>query len=299
MFLRSFIIIAWLCVALPQALPAREYSPLLTGEVFSRAAQDIFVPHTSRWRANISMMVPEGQEVQPGDVVVQFDGTDTQRELEVQLEQRRAQQAIADRKVALELATMKAEIPKGLIGALEYSENQLAKERGTKTLKDARKKLTEKQQSLQARQQQAELDEEKARLTETWWRELLERLSVEATQRGFVIHGNHPWTRAKFQEGDTVRTSFKVAEVADTADLAIRIWVNGVDRPHVQAGSAVTITMDALPDMTLAGRLESISDSATKRLEWSKAAYFEGTVSFDAGQDHNLLPGMSALVEFH
>jgi multidrug resistance efflux pump len=318
MFLRSFIIIAWLCVALPQALPAREYSPLLTGEVFSRAAQDIFVPHTSRWRANISMMVPEGQEVQPGDVVVQFDGTDTQRELEVQLEQRRAQQAIADRdlarlekeltqasfaveqaKVALELATMKAEIPKGLIGALEYSENQLAKERGTKTLKDARKKLTEKQQSLQARQQQADLDEEKARLTETWWRELLERLSVEATQRGFVIHGNHPWTRAKFQEGDTVRTSFKVAEVADTADLAIRIWVNGVDRPHVQAGSAVTITMDALPDMTLAGRLESISDSATKRLEWSKAAYFEGTVSFDAGQDHNLLPGMSALVEFH
>jgi multidrug resistance efflux pump len=317
MFLRSFIFISWLCMALPLALPARDYSPLLTGEVFSSTAQDIFVPHTSKWRANISMMVPEGQEVQPGEVVVQFDGTDTQRELEAQREKRRAQEAIDDRdlarlekeltqasfaveqaRTALELASMKAEIPKGLIGAIEHSENQLAKERGLKTLKDSLKKLAEKQQGMQARQQRAELDAEKARLTETRWQELLERLSVEATQRGYVIHGNHPWTRAKFQEGDTVRTSFRVAEVADTADLAIRVWVNGVDRPHIQAGTAVTITMDALPDKALDGYLVSISDSATKRLEWSKAAYFEGTVSFDAGQIPNLLPGMSALVEF-
>jgi len=312
------IIIVCLCGMFSAGLAARDYSPLLTGEVFSRTAQDIFVPHTTRWRANISMMVPEGQEVQAGDVVVAFDGTDTMRELEQQREQRRAQEALTNRdlaklekeltqdsfaveqaKVSLELATMEAEIPKGLIGGLEYSENQLAAERASNALKDAMKQLAEKQLSLQARQQQAGLDLQKAELTEAWWQEMLERLSVEATQRGYVIHGNHPWTRAKFQEGDSVRTTYKIAEVADTSDLAIRVWINGVDRPHIKAGAPVTITLDALPEKPRLGRLKSISDSATKRAEWGTAAYFEGTVSFDSEQIPGLLPGMSALVEFH
>ena len=310
------IFIVCLCGMFSAGLAARDYSPLLTGEVFSRSAQDIFVPHTTRWRANISMMVPEGQEVQTGDVVVAFDGTETMRELEQQREQRRAQEALTNRdlaklekeltqdgfavkqaKVSLELATMEAEIPKGLIGALEFSENQLAAERASKALKDAMKQFAEKQLSLQARQQQAGLDLQKAELTDAWWQEMLERLSVEATQRGYVIHGNHPWTGAKFQEGDSVRTTYKIAEVADTSDLAIRVWINGVDRPHIKARVPVTITLDALPEKPKLGRLESISDSATKRAEWGTATYFEGTVSFDSEQIPGLLPGMSALVE--
>jgi multidrug resistance efflux pump len=301
---------------LPDGLAARDYSPLLSGEVYSRAAQGIFVPHTSRWRANISMMAPEGTEVNPGDLVVAFDGTATLSELEQLREQRRAEEAIADRdlarldkeltqarfaveqaEVALDLATMKAEIPKGLIGAIEHSENQLTKERGHKLLNDARKRLTEKRQSFQARLQQADLDRQKAELSESWVQELLEKLTIEATQKGYVIHGNHPWTRAKFQEGDTVRTSFKVAEVADKDDLAIRVWINAVDRPHIQADVPVKIVFDALPEKSVGGQLEFISESATKRLEWGKAAYFEATVNFDAGQISGLLPGMSAMVE--
>jgi multidrug resistance efflux pump len=312
----SYQLFGCLALFLASGLEARDYPALLTGEVFSRTAQDIFVPHTSRWRANISLMAPEGQQVQVGEVVVAFDGTATLNELEQHREQQRAQQAVADRdlarldkevtqarflveqsKVALELATLKAEIPKGLIGAIEHAENQLAKEQGTKNLIDARKQYEEKQQALEAKQEQVRLDQKKGELKEAWLTETLERLSVEATQPGYVIHSNHPWTRAKFQEGDTVRTSFKVAEVADTDDLAIRVWVNAVDRPHLQADAPVTIVFDALPDSPLAGRLEDISDSATKRPDWGKAAYYEGTVSFALDQVPGLLPGMSALVE--
>ena len=305
-----------LLVLLAPALQARDYPTLLTGEVFSRSAQDVFAPHTPNWRASISMMVPEGQAVQPGDVVVQFDGTDTQRQLEAQREQRLAQLAVTDRdlarlqkeltqaefaveqaRVALRLAAMKAEIPRGLIGALEHAENQLADRQAQQALDDAIEQRDEKRQALEARRLQAELDERKAELTERWWLELLERLSVEATQAGYVIHGNHPWTRAKFQEGDSVRTSFRVAEVADTDDLAIRVWVNGVDQPHIEVDSTVSIVFDALPERTLSGRLESLSDSASKRLEWGDAAYYEGIVRFDAEAAPGLLPGMSARVE--
>jgi membrane fusion protein (multidrug efflux system) len=302
-------------LCLSSDLVARDYSPLLYGEVFSRTAQKIFVPHSKQHNLNISTLVAEGQEVQVGDVVVQFDGTEFQRQLEQHLEKRRSQEALTDRdlaklakeltqarfavaqaQVAMELAAMKAEIPKGLIGTLEYADNQLSNEKAIKTLENAQKQLAEKVQNLDARQQQGELDRRKADITEAWWQEMLKRMTVLAKQRGFVIHGKHPWTKVKFQEGDSARTNFMVAEVADTSDLVIRVWVNDADRPHIEAGVPVTITLDALPKETLPGRLETISDGAGD--EWGKSIYFLGTVGFDAGRIPGLLPGMSALVEF-
>ncbi len=290
--------------------------PLLTGEVYSLQAQDIIVPLTTNWKATISMMVEEGRQVQPGDVVVEFDGSKAALELEQQREATRAEAAKTERDLAklekeyvqagyavqlaeveLDLAEMRAEIPKGLIGALDYAENQLAAEQANKTLEDTQIQLIDKEESLAERERRAGLDLQKADLQEAWWAEMLETFTVEATQSGYVIHGNHPWNRSKFQEGDTVQTSFKVAQVADTSDLAIRVWVNSVDRPHIEAGAPVRITLDALPGRSLSGRLDSISDSGSKRDEWGRAVYFEGSVSFDANSVPKLLPGMSALVE--
>ena len=109
--------------------------------------------------------------------------------------------------------------------------------------------------------------------------------------------GSFGTSRPPFQEGDTVRTSFKVAQIADTSDLAIRIWINSVDHPHIQSGVLVNIVFDALPGQSLNGKLESVSDSGSKRAEWGKAVYYEGIVSFDNNVIPELLPGMSALVE--
>lgn len=310
----------FICVSLwilPLNGAARDYSPILTGEVYSRSAQDIFVPQTSNWRATISYMAQEGSEVNPGDLVVTFDGTATTYRLEQLREQQRLQEAIADRdlarldkeviqaryavelaRAALDLASLKAEIPAGLIGAIEHSENQLSKEREEKRLDDAVKLLVEKQQNLLAKRQQVELERQKFSLSESWSLEMLSSLSVTANQKGYVIHCNHPWTRAKFQEGDNVRTSFKVAEIADADDLAIRVWVNAVDRPHIASDVPVKVSFDARPEESVMGRLSYLSESATKRQEWGTAAYFEGTVLINSDHVSGLLPGMSAMVEF-
>ena len=289
---------------------------LLTGEVYSLKAQDIIVPLTTNWNASISMMVEEGRQVHPGDIVVEFDGSEVFRQLEQQREATRAETALTERdlarlekefvqagyavqlaQVALDLATIHAEIPKGLIGALDYAENQLVMEQAHKMLQDAQIQLADKEQLLAERKKKAALDLQRAELTEAWWDEMLETFTVEATQSGHVIHGNHPRNHSKFQEGDVVRTSYNVAQVADTSELAIRVWVNSVDRPHIQVGAAVKIILDALPDRSLSGQLDTITDSGSKRLQWGTAVYFEGSVSFNAGSVPELLPGMSALVE--
>ncbi|MFC1778417.1 hypothetical protein ACFL3I_13955, partial [Pseudomonadota bacterium] len=126
---RSCIILLAACI--PALAPAQ---PLLTGEVYSLKAQDIIVPLTTNWKASISMMVEEGLQVHPGDVVVEFDGSKAALELEQQRETTRAETAKTERdlaklekevvqasyalrlaKVQLELTEMRAEIPKGLI----------------------------------------------------------------------------------------------------------------------------------------------------------------------------------------
>lgn len=304
------------CMLTPLAAMAQDQDLLFTGEVFSQQAQEIFVPLTNNWQARISMMLPEGTRVQTGDAVVEFDGSEAARQLEQQLESQRTEQARTERdiarlekdlavagfqlkqsRVALELAALKADIPEGLVGGLEHAENKLAKEKAIKAVEDATQQLKDMQVSVEERLQQAKLDQQKGENQVELWNRMLTSFTVKATQPGFVIYGKHPWNRTKFQEGDTVRTSFRVAQVADTSELAVKIWINSIDRPRVAAGTKVDIMLDALPQLELVGRLEAISDSGARRMEWGGALYYEAVVLFESSDVPDLLPGMSALVE--
>lgn len=311
----QLLVLLTVCLAAP-VTRAYQGDLLLTGEVVSLKAQEIFVPLTTNWQAAISKMVEEGSEVDTGDVIIEFDGAAANAQLEGQREARLAELAVTDRDLArlekeleqaryalkraevdLELKKLKAEVPEGLIGAIEYEENQLAWETAEKDLVEARARFADTAQSLAERRRQALLDERKTEIVESWWSEMLESLAIRAEQPGFVLYRSHPWTREKFQEGDNVMTSFHVATVADASDLAIRVWINSVDRPRIGAGARVRIVFDALPGQQIEGELHSLSDSGAKRREWGDAVYYEGTVSFDFRQVPDLLPGMSALVE--
>jgi multidrug resistance efflux pump len=300
----------------PMAGQAQAQDMLFTGRVFSQQAQEIVVPLTNNLHARISMMLPEGSEVEVGDLVVEFDGSEAAQKLEHQLEYQRAEQAKTERdiakldkelttagfqleqaRVSLELATLKANILEGLIGGLEFAEIQLAKEKAIKTVEDASQWLKDRQKSAAERNQQAELDEQKAKNQVELWNHMLTSLAIYADQSGYIIYGKHPWNRTKFEEGDTVQTSFRVAQIADTSELAIRIFINSIDRPRVEAGTPVIIFLDALPELQLDGRLDSISDSGARRLEWGGALYYEAVVLFESAQVPDLLPGMSVLVE--
>lgn len=308
---------AVLTALLAMSAQADEAPPLLlTGEVYSRQAQDIIVPLTNNWQGRISRLVPEGAYVEAGELVMEIDGTEAARAVEQQRETARAELARTERdlarlekefaqaryqlrqaEVTLELARLQAEIPESLLGAIEHSENQLALEEALKAQEDAQKQLDDKSQGLAERRRQAELDAYKNELQQKWSTEMLGSFAVTAKQPGYVIYGNHPWTRAKFQEGDTVRTSFRVAQVADTRDLAVKVWINSIDRPRLEVGERVRIVLDAIPEMELSGRIESMLDSGAKRQEWGEGVYFEAVIAFEGDRPQGLLPGMSALVE--
>src|SRR5690554_4500089 len=73
LFKLAGLLAAW---ALPGAAQAQAQDLLFTGEVFSRQAQEIFVPLTNNWQARISKMKREGTKVEVGEVAVEFDGAE-------------------------------------------------------------------------------------------------------------------------------------------------------------------------------------------------------------------------------
>ena len=289
---------------------------LLSGEVYSRQAQEVIVPMSNTFNARISEMAEEGSLVHEGDIVVKFDGSEGARQLEQQQETNRREQAktkgdlvklekelaqaefaLQKSELALELAAMEAAIPGDLIGALEHAENQLTHEQAIKDFDGAKKALDDKRKAMAERKNQAELDARKNQNTERWWQQMLDSFTIRAKQPGYMIYGTHPWTRAKFQEGDSVQTSFKIAQVASTDDLGVRVYINGIDRPKVRLGQEVKIYLDTQPGKELRGRLVSISDSGSNRSEWGEAMYFEGLVEFSQETNSGMLPGMSVRVE--
>ena len=287
---------------------------LLSGEIFSENAQLIFVPVTENWNTRISWFAPEGSLVKAGEPVVKFDGSSVQAQLDQQREQHRAQTATQKRerltaeKQLLEarfqlrqaerdlaLAEIDAAVPEQFLGKLTHAENQLKLEQSSTARQDAAKLVADKQEALTNLEKRHQLDAQKRALARDWLEQQLQNLTVDAQRAGYVLYESHPWSGAKVQLGDTVQTGFKVAQVADTQALAVRVWINGVDQPHITAPAAVRITFDAFPDKPVSGELRSISAAGERKAAWGDALYFTGDVSLSATADA-LVPGMSALV---
>ncbi|HRQ35676.1 MAG TPA: hypothetical protein PK361_08705, partial [Chiayiivirga sp.] len=66
-----------LLLLLPALAPAQTLR--LDGEVFARSTEQIVPPSIDNlWNLNITEMAPDGSMLQAGDMVVVFDGGDTQ-----------------------------------------------------------------------------------------------------------------------------------------------------------------------------------------------------------------------------
>ncbi|HRN59673.1 MAG TPA: hypothetical protein PLI44_05465, partial [Chiayiivirga sp.] len=69
-----------LLLLLPALAPAQTLR--LDGEVFARSTEQIVPPSIDNlWNLNITEMAPDGSMLQAGDMVVVFDGGDTQNQL--------------------------------------------------------------------------------------------------------------------------------------------------------------------------------------------------------------------------
>jgi HlyD family secretion protein len=130
---------------------------------------------------------------------------------------------------------------------------------------------------------------------------MLESLSLRAPAAGTIsllpnFRGGGPMAGAppEFRRGDRVFFGAPIAELPDLSAIRMTCRLDEADRARVQAGSAVLVRVDAVPDRELEARIAEIGMIARPDFSsFPPARNFDVIIAID-GADPRLRSGMSA-----
>ena len=289
---------------------------LLTGKVGSSKKQIVTAPKTDRWQIQIQWMEDEGKVVQKGDPVVTFDGSTTQSQLDVNLEQAETlklelkqlqmelEQGLLEAKGTLDVARMRvgqakieASVPDGQVSDYDKGKYELTLQERLFELFKAQEGFELAEEALQTGVQKKRYEllklEEKIRFQ----RKQLSTMTVNAQITGPVSYAMHPWMDEKIDAGMNVQASWNVLDIQASDDFLIESWVHEIDAPKTQLGETVDVVFDAYPNKLYQATLTYKSTQAEKQAQWSNSVYFPLIFKFEEIPDVALLPGMSVRVE--
>ena len=98
--------------------------------------------------------------------------------------------------------------------------------------------------------------------------------------------------------GITAQPGWKIVEIPSLNGMYIETWVHEVDYKHLILDTEATMIFDAFPEHQLTAKLTEISTQPEERKEWGNDVYFRAHFEFTNELALNLLPGMSAQLEF-
>ncbi|WP_020210753.1 HlyD family secretion protein [Gilvimarinus chinensis] len=308
------LIISLLCLCLSVKVAAENL--LLSGEVAARNSQVFVTPESDSWMMQISWMIEEGEKVSPGDPVVQFDTASLVASLEqleanlrkVKAESKRnelvqslalseAEHAHEVAQLTLQKAKLDAGIPRELLSQLQFEQYQLALTRAEGDAEETAKALANKSKDVVAEKTRSQVKIAGAENELRRVQVMLDSMTLKADRAGTAMYVDHPWTRQKIREGDSVQRGFSVLEIPSTDDLQVRAWLNEVDIARITQGEEVLIHFDAMPEANLTGTVERIGNQAEPKQYWGNSGYINVDISFASQTELALLPGMSVMVE--
>lgn len=289
---------------------------LLTGEVASKNSEEFYAPRVGGWQIQIEWMMPEGQVAKPGELVVLFERSSIDADIEVKesdilkkvdqlaLAKSQGEEDIMTAEFVLSKAKLeyeKSKIDAGIgveyVSAYSHEKANITLEKRLLDVDKARRSLATKRSEVQTdiKKKQTAITKVENELA------LLKRnsaLTALKTQHGGpVVYANHPWNGAKITSGSSVQATWKVAEAASSDQMQVIAWLNEVDKGALQTGASVAISVDALPGELFTGVVRYIVPQAEAKEAWGSAAYFKVEVDLENPQKVTLVPGMSVLVE--
>jgi multidrug efflux pump subunit AcrA (membrane-fusion protein) len=306
--------------SLPMA-PARkgDFSVIVRcrGELKARLSRQLNAP-VNVPDLRIVWAAPPSSPVKAGDVVIKFDPSSAQQQLQEKEAALRQAQATLDQEVAqaritgeqdkLDLATSTYTAEKArleaskqeIVSALQGEENKIDLSLAEEDMKvkaaaahlhaasDAAKTASLTRLRDHA---QADVDLTKHRLAQ---------MELTAPLSGIIVYlpnYSQGWMNAKpFQVGDQAWPGASLAEIPDLNTLEMEGKIEEIDRGRITLGNPSRVRIDALPELTLPAKLSSLSPLTEQTFEWPPASSFRG---FSAIQkpDPRLRPGMNGSMD--
>ena len=298
---------------------------VLTGEVRSRGAQEIFTPPSNSSPVVLRFYVEDGVRVKKGDPVLRIDAGEAAQQLQSlrdKIEQARikadkdvadlelkridAELALVDAKAAEATAAVDAALPRDLLMALDYDKYQGEYKRTQRERALAATKLADAAAAVKLHREDGTLNVKKLELQQAYYQDQVDSATIIARQDGTVVHafqnvrfGGGGGDTARYEQGSTSYPGNKVGDVMSAGSgYDVRAWALEPDRAGLKPGQTVYLAFDALPGYRLHGRIRSISGASEEKSEWGAGRYFSIDITPDDGVGKlSLLSGMSVRVD--
>jgi HlyD family secretion protein len=266
----------------------------------------------------IMNLAANSAKVKKGDVLVEFDNTTLKQKLaqdqsalksaEAEIQQSRAAARLKEEQdltdvMAAKFAAQKARLDASKQEIVSVIEGEEAKLK----VADAEQKVKESEAKLNADRSAAKADiaskkqkQDQAAFQVQQDERSLAMLSLRAPLDGVVALQNH-WQPqggpTPFKPGDRAWPGAAIAELPDPSTLKISARIEEAERGQLKLGQTGAVRVEAVPDGSFEGRIETISPTASLDFNagWPVPRNFTVEVAL-ANSDARLTPGMGAVV---
>lgn len=285
------------------------------GELEAVKSENVSAPNI-RGGLKITTLAEEGTRVKAGDLLVEFDPSDSVKEMEqavsrlkiaqTKIAQKQAQQTVKFASarndiVNAGLAKERAELrltDSETVPRVERESARLDVEGSRLAVGRSEAALRSTELEAAAELELLRLEEAEAQAKVDQIERQLGKLVIRATGDGIVLL-TEDWRGGKVSKssvGDSVWPGNSIMELPDLAAMRVEAWVHEVDATQVAVGQSVNVVVDARPDAPLLGTVERVSDLAVKRNEASEVKHLEVTIALPP-TDAALKPGMTVRAE--
>ena len=265
------------------------------GELQGGGSESLFVPMTGVAELPIIYLRENGEYVEAGEVVAEFDASEQEfnlaealedlEEAEQKLVQAEAQARATLEEARLELARAEADLEiaglemrkNEVLAEVQQRQNAIALERATIRVSRARDDLTHRETTLEASVavERAAVNEARTK-AETAERTMAD-LTIRAGSSGYVQLGENlnglsyiftGMQVPRFQTGDAARPGQMVAQIPDMSRWEISAQIPETDRAYLEVGQEVAVRPTAMPAQELRGRISLLGGASGNA--WSR-----------------------------
>ena len=266
----------------------------------------------------IVKIATDGSQVKQGDVVVEFDPSKSQHDLQqdnsilksaqAEIEQVRAQGRLTeeDDATAVMKAKYDAEVARldagkaEIVSKIEGEEAKLKLADAEQAVREAEAKLKSDQAVDQTSIQDKKDADSKAEYDAQRASHALSLMTLHAPADGtisLISTWHDSGNIAPYKAGDRAWPGAGIAEIPDASSLRITARVDEVERGRLAAGQTATLQFDAIADKQFTGKISHIGTLATTDFSagWPFPQDFGLEIAVDQ-PDQRLKPGMSAQI---
>jgi HlyD family secretion protein len=295
----------------------------VTGELKATRSELLTAP-ASGAQLRILHLAQTGTPVKKGDLIVGFDPSDQEYQVEEQksmlleanleIEKLLADNAAQKAQDDVDLLTAKFDVRKA---ELDVQANEIVTpiqaRKNALTLEEAKRRLAQLEEDVSSRAKSndaalavAEEKRHKAKITIDQAQRLLDQMELRATMDGVVaVRENREtnfmfWgmTFAEYRQGDTVGPGRLVAEVLDLSQIDLAAKVPESERARIQKGQPATVKLDSVGNESLTAHATLVGGIGANRFfgpSQGPIRQFDVTFKLDKVPP-SLRPGLTAQV---